>query len=236
MCVVMNGWVIQTDPCQFVDTRMFEKFYNHQQKAVEERTLSDDELELLKKQLCKDHEKNPSYIPSYAVELAIYTGMRSGELAALKWEDISFSKNIIVISKSEKYNRKTKEHIISDTKTRKTRYFPMEETLSDFFENLMKIQMENGIINEFVFSNSNGKITGQAISHCMRSKCKQIGIQERGIHALRRTLNSKMRCDGVSATVAASLLGHTEQVNEINYTYDITGLDSKREIVRRVIG
>lgn len=100
----------------------------------------------------------------------------------------------------------------------------------------MKIQMENGIINEFVFSNSNGKITGQVISHCMRSKCQQIGIPERGIHALRRTLNSKMRCDGVSATVAASLLGHTEQVNEVNYTYDITGLDSKREIVKRVIG
>ena len=111
----------------------------------------------------------------------------------------------------------------------------MEETLGNFFKNLMKVQMKNGIINEFVFSGEKGKITGRSISECMRSKCKQVGIPERGIHALRRTLNSKMRCDGVSATVAASLLGHTEEVNQANYTYDITGMDSKREIVRRAI-
>ncbi len=69
----------------------------------------------------------------------------------------------------------------------------------------------------------------------MRRKCSQVGIDQRGIHALRRTLNSKMRCDGVSATVAASLLGHTEKVNQENYTYDITGMDYKRKIVQKVI-
>ena len=68
----------------------------------------------------------------------------------------------------------------------------------------------------------------------MRRKCSQAGIDERGIHALRRTLNSKMRCDGVSATVAASLLGHTEKVNQENYTYDITGMDYKRKIIQKV--
>lgn len=46
----------------------------------------------------------------------------------------------------------------------------------------------------------------------MRNKCEQAGISVKSIHALRRTLNSKMKCRGVSSTVAASLLGHTEEV------------------------
>ncbi len=45
-----------------------------------------------------------------------------------------------------------------------------------------------------------------------------------------------MRCSGVSSTAAASLLGHTEEVNNTNYTYDITNMDYKMEIVERING
>ena len=68
----------------------------------------------------------------------------------------------------------------------------------------------------------------------MRNKCEQAGISVKSIHALRRTLNSKMKCMGVSSTVAASLLGHTEEVNELNYTYDVTTIEEKRDIVKRL--
>ena len=63
---------------------------------------------------------------------------------------------------------------------------------------------------------------------------KQVGIDEKGIHAYRKTLNSKMRCDGVSSTVAASLLGHTKEVNEQYYTFDITSLREKADIITRL--
>lgn len=41
----------------------------------------------------KDHNEKPEYIPTYAVELATLTGMRSGELSGLVWENIDFDKN-----------------------------------------------------------------------------------------------------------------------------------------------
>ena len=32
----------------------------------------------------KDHEKKPNYIPTYAIEFASLTGMRVGEISALR--------------------------------------------------------------------------------------------------------------------------------------------------------
>ena len=37
-----------------------------------------------------------------------------------------------------------------------------------------------------------------------------------------------MRCNGVSATVASSLIGNSERVNDRNYTYDLLGLAEKK--------
>lgn len=39
------------------------------------------------------------------------------------------------------------------------------------------------------------------------------------------------KCEGVPTVVAASLLGHTEQVNEQYYTYDVTDIKNKATIV-----
>ncbi len=42
-----------------------------------------------------------------------------------------------------------------------------------------------------------------------------------------------MKCNGVSTTAAAALLGHTEKVNEENYTYDVLSMDEKKKIMKK---
>lgn len=39
---------------------------------------------------------------------------------------------------------------------------------------------------------------------------------------------------GVSTVVAASMLGHTVQVNENNYTYDVASMDYKKKVMSEV--
>ena len=51
------------------------------------------------------------------------------------------------------------------------------------------------------------------------------------MHALRRQLNSDMRCDGVSSTITSSLIGNTQEVNDKHYTFDVYGLDQKAKLV-----
>lgn len=47
---------------------------------------------------------------------------------------------------------------------------------------------------------------------------------------------TSMRCSGVPASIAASLFGHTEKLNDENYTYDISSMEMKEKILREASG
>ena len=227
--------IISENPCEYVETRNFSKFFNRDKKKPEERTINTNDLNLLLKQLYISQTQKPHYIPNYAVELAIYNGMRIGEITALRWENIREDLGVIVICCSEKHDRITKEYIVDSTKTRKERQFPITQKISSLLYKVKKIEMQYGFLGEYIFQNENGKLHSSSIAHCIRYRCIQAGIPEKSIQSLRRTLNSKLRCAGVSSIVAASMLGHTEEVNALNYSYDISEMDYKREILSEII-
>lgn len=227
--------IINENPCEYVDTKRFNRLYFRSHKSVDERVFSGDQLDLLMKQLEKSYIEKPNYIPAYAVELAIYTGMRIGEIVALKWENIRDDLKIIIICQSEKFDRVNREYKIESTKTGKERQFPISDKIECLLYRLKKVELQYGYLGEYVFQNENGKIHSSSIAHCIRYKCIQAGIPEKSIHALRRTLNSKLRCAGVSGIIASSLMGHTEDVNSLNYTYDISEMDYKREVLSKII-
>ena len=157
--------------------------------------------------------------------------MRIGELTGLKWEDVLESEDCILIRRSEKYDRKEKRYYIDETKTHKQRVFPLSEDSRRVLNQLKKVSIKGGFLGEFVFMNPNGKIHSASIDHCLRYRCKKLCIPEKSIHAIRRTLNSTLKTAGVSSVVAASLLGHTEEVNNQNYTYDVSEMEYKHDIV-----
>ena len=222
------------NPCEYVEKRNFTRFYDRIPQSVEKRTINDHDCSLLMEELHRSQQKKPEYIPSYAVELAIYTGMRVGEIAALRWDHIIYEEGYILIQLSEKYDRKTKTWKIESTKTGKSRKFPLSNVIVDLLKRIRKAEMKYGFLGEYVFQNQEGRIKARAISHCSRYRCKKANIDEKSIHAFRRTLNSKMMVAGVSAVVAASMLGHTEKVNQLNYTYDISQMEYKRKIISEI--
>lgn len=122
-----------------------------------------------------------------------------------------------------------------DTKTGKERQFPLSKKALSILREVKKVELQNGFLGEYVFQNEDGKLHSSSIAHCIRYKCIQAGIPEKSIHALRRTLNSKLRCAGVSSVVAASMMGHTEEVNDSNYSYDVSNMDYKKEIISKII-
>ncbi len=138
------------------------------------------------------------------------------------------------MNKSEKYNREKKEYWIGSTKNGKERYMPLTDEIINLLMRIKAVQKKYGFDSEYIFANENGRIHAPVISSCAKNKCKQIGIPYKSIHAYRRTFSSKLKCNGVSTTVVASLLGHTEEVNEQYYTYDITEMQDKRLMVGMV--
>lgn len=224
--------VIAESPMVFLEAKSFYKYCTNNQKPKEKKLVSDEDMRKLYSKIKESYKETPQYIPIYAVHFASLTGMRVGEISALSWDCIVDS--YIIINKSEKYDRMNKEYYIDATKNGKDRIFPITDNIRNLLVNVKSIEEEYGYSCEWVFANENGRIHAPMISSCLKSKCRQLGIDEKGIHAFRRTVNSKMRCNGVPSTVAASLLGHSEEVNEQHYTFDISTIKEKKEIVEGI--
>lgn len=127
---------IDENPMQYLTAKFFYQYCTEKKKSQSKSLVLDKDMLLLCEQLQEDYKNQPEYIPSYAVELAILTGMRVGEIAALTWDCIS--EDGILINKSEKYNRKTNAYFIDETKNKKERLFPMCDEISKLLAKVKK--------------------------------------------------------------------------------------------------
>ena len=227
--------IIENPMIHFV-CKQFYTYCEEVDKPIEKQIFSEEEENLILEKLHSEYVSKPNYMPNYAVEFASLTGMRVGEIVALKWEDIHTEGKLsyFVINKSEKYNRKTKEYFIDKTKNKKIRKFPIDDKIKRFLFEVKKVQFKYGFYGEWVFANEEGRIHAPVVSSCIKNKCRQLNITERGIHAFRKTLNSELRCSGVSEVVASALLGHSPQVNREYYTFDTSSMKDKTEIIARI--
>lgn len=221
--------VISENPCDFINkVNYYLKYCQVDMYSIDKRTISKEQMKLLKEQFEFDYRYKPEYIPTYAVEFASLTGMRVGEIAALSWEDIN--DDVIIVNKEEIYERSTNTYYIADyTKNRKPRIIPLTDEIKNHLKRIHNIEESLGYIGKYVFSDKNGRVSKRRIGECARNKSIQIGIDVKSIHSYRRTLNSAMKIQGASSVVASSILGNTETVNDNYYTYDITDIQHKKE-------
>ncbi len=203
-------------------------------KSDNERTISVNDIHLLLLKFHQDYINKPWYITPYAVEFAILTGCRVGEIAALRWSDIN--NETITIRCSEKAHRikgKGTTYTIESTKTGKERKIPVTEPLVSLLNRVLAAENNLNCKGEFVFSDTTGRIKAPDISNCIRKKCSQVGIDQKSIHSCRRTINSTLKNVGANTSIAASLLGHTTEVNDNYYTYDVSALDLKKKLLEQ---
>ena len=229
--------VITENPMKYIDIPIYRKYcFVPPVKTTAERTLSENDIHTLLSRIKHPRAHNINRMCCFAIEMAIYTGMRVGELAGLMWDDIIEEEGIIVIRHSEKYDRTEKRFMIATTKTGKERIFPLIGEISDLLQRIKCYETEHGTLGEYVFMESSGRLSNKKISETMRNITMSDDFSGiKSIHAIRRTVNSRMRNDGVSGMVASSLLGHTEFVNEQNYTYDLSELQEKRAAIQQIV-
>lgn len=225
----VRNHILNDSPVKALQAKQFYRYCTNKKRPMDKTIFEKEEKAKLYEQLKSDHKNNPNYIPSYAIEFALLTGCRVGEISALRWDCIK--EKTILIHQSEKRDKITKEYFIDQTKNGESRVFPLTGALKELLNKIKKVEIEYGYICEWVFANENGRIHSPVISSCLKNKCKQIGIPAKGIHACRRTFNSVMKCGGVSSQTAAALLGHSPQVNDRYYSFDIENIEEKEKIV-----
>lgn len=222
--------IILDNPIEFLEPKDLTKHC----EETEPDTASyytDSELLILLKGLHCHYIDFPLYMPAYAVELAIYTGMRVSELATLKWTDITDS--CISINKSAKFNRLKNQYSIGKTKTKKSRVYPIDGQITKLLTRIKQVQTEHGILCEWIFTDGNGGyVHAGNITSYMTRLCRECGVNGGGITKLRKTTSSDLQTNGTPKAVVASMLGHTTEVNEKYYTYDTSNLDQKKKIIQ----
>ena len=151
--------------------------------------------------------------PQYSFFLvALNTGMRKGELAALKWDRIDFGRNQITVTRT-----RDKDGLRETTKTKLKRILPMNELVRATLMNLFS--QNKGA--EYVFTKSDGSpIEVHHIYRDFDKAQKKAGIQTRlRFHDLRHTFASQFMMNGGNVFDLQKLLGHTDIKMTMRYAH-----------------
>ena len=137
-------------------------------------TLTEEELKRLLLAMDQDSDRNIAKI----MKMALFTGMRKGEIFNLMWTDIDFINRLI---------------IIRNPKSGRNEHIPMNETTYD----LLKYHSVHELNPELVFPNKFGKKRVDIRKGVDRIK-RRAGLPKefRGMHGLRHVFASRLASSG----------------------------------------
>ena len=162
--------------------------------------------------------------------LCLYTGLRIGELCALKWADIDLAKKELSVSKTMQRIRnidgdsdKKTEVIISSPKSRSSvRIVPLTSFLSDILEKYKKddeAYLLTGAAEYFV------EPRNMQTYYC--AFLKRLGVTETNFHSLRHTFATNCIEAGFEIKTLSEILGHSS-VNITLNRYVHSSMEMKR--------
>ena len=149
---------------------------------------------------------------SFGMLLALYTGLRVGELCALKWEDIS--ENTIHISKTMQRLKNTSgqtEIMILPPKTSSSdRIIPIPRAILPFID---KYRRESG----YILTRPNGSyIEPRLMQYRFGRYVEACGLKDAHFHTLRHTFATRCIESGMDAKTLSEILGHSDVKTTLN--------------------
>ena len=185
------------------------------------------------KAFCKVLEGN-TY--EYQYRFLLQTGLRTGELVGLKWEDVDFDNRTITVSRSMEYRHSVKEWRIGEPKSKSGfRTIPLTEEAME----ILKLQKQKNrsykIIplewTEFVFLCKNGTPVKNSTYDTMLFKlCDKAGIPRFSMHILRHTFATRCIEAGMKPKTLQTLLGHSNISITMNLYVHTTEEQMQKEI------
>ena len=210
---------LRKNPCEtvIIPKNTFDKegdveFYNEEQ------------VDLITKGALEQYS-NGEYVYKHGRGLIILlnTGMRIGELLALKWDNIDFNKKLIhvvesrgtVIDRNRTEDGKKYKAIDSSTKTKSgSRIIPMNKKTEEALLYFKSLKYKS----PYVMANGdNSVIPYKNLQKALKHILEKNNINFGSLHALRHTFATRLFKRGVEVKVVSELLGHSS----VKITYDI---------------
>ena len=162
--------------------------------------------------------------------LTLLTGLRIGELCALKWTDIDLKKRIIIVNKTLQrvcFKGKKSKITITKPKTQNSdREIPISNYLYDFLMSIKPLK------RDVYFLTSNDKYTEpRNYRKIYKTLLKKLKITTTSFHALRHTFATRLIENKVDIKTVSELLGHAS-VNITISIYVHSEFNTKRKAVK----
>ena len=176
-------------------------------ESYRKRVLTEDEeLRLL--------EVAEPYLKSLIL-VALYTGMRKGEIFNLKWQDVDFEESEITVTKS----KSGKDRCIS---------------INSVLLNLLYAQKAQNGESEYVFTNPKTGKPYTDIKRSFTSACEKAGIEDLHFHDLRHTFASRLVRNGFDLNTVKELMGHYSITTTQRYLH--SQAEEKMRAVESLVG
>lgn len=168
----------------------------------------------------------------FGIILCLYSGLRIGELLALRWDDIDMQKGTMTISRSchdGKDKTGTYTRIEDTPKTSSSRrIIPLPKQ----FLPLMK-ESKKKSNSEYVVSKNGNPISVRSYQRSFELLQKRLNISRRGFHALRHTFATRAIECGMDVKALSEILGHKNPTITLNrYAHSL--MEHKAEMMNRI--
>ena len=206
MRYALDEGVIRKNPCR--------RIHIQHREHGEQRVLNRSEQEKLR-QTADDTRDLPAL-------LSLYTGMRLGEICALKWTDIDWEQGTITVRRTvqriagrsiESNGQRTLLMIGTPKSRRSCRVIPVPE----FILALLRERMQNSGESPYVFGKASAAADPRTIQRRFSRLAKKLGLSGAHFHTLRHSFATCLLELGVDVKTVSALLGHSSALTTLDF-------------------
>ena len=168
-------------------------------------------LTVLEQKKLETHILHGNKTKLYGIVICMYTGLRLGELLALKWENVDLKACKISVTSTCYYL--SGKRIIDTPKTQHSvRTIPIPKQILPLFKALKKEESTT----QFVIQSKGTPVSNRSYQRSFELLLKKLCIPSKGFHCLRHTFATRALECGMDVKTLSELLGHKNPTVTLN--------------------
>lgn len=211
-----------------ISPNTFRKVY----KEPSEEVFSEHEIEQIE-QYINEHEIS---MISLGILFAFRTGLRAGEIAALKYSDLDG--DLLEVKRTEiRYKNEDGRYVFDVRERTKGKKGFRTIILTDSAKYIFQKAHELNPTGEYLFMRQGYRIKGKSYTSKLYDMCDYLGIPRRSAHKARKTYGTKLLNARVNEKLIESQMGHNDiSTTKGYYWYNNSDLKDAKNVLTSAVG